>query len=432
MGNFTLDIKGQLNSMKLSESNALWPLFETVVNAIQAIEDSPNKDAGKIEIFVHRNCDIQNLENNEQLAPIESFTVTDNGVGFNKDNYLSFNTAYSTYKFNMGCKGIGRFLWLLAFDSVEIESYYVENGQSKKRQFKFTSDGVFPDNNCVETVGTEYKTIVNLIGYASIYQSKCPVNLDVLAHKIVEHCLPFLLSDTCPEIVLKDGMSDSINLNSYFKATIKPSLHQDHFSIKGEEFVLYHLKIPEGATKHELHFCANLQEVETVELKNYIPELQKKIIPINEPLDFYYLGYLTSPYLDSNVSPTRTGFDFDEIYGQTTIVGTGKDELVTASVDFIKGYLADYITNIKKRKREQIDTFVAQDKPQYRYLLSKKPEIYDDIPAGLSPDKLELELHKKMQSWELEIKEQGQKLKKETLCHKLMLMIKPHSMAICF
>lgn len=44
MSSFTLDIKGQLNSMRLSESKALWPLYEAVVNSIQAIEDSDNKE----------------------------------------------------------------------------------------------------------------------------------------------------------------------------------------------------------------------------------------------------------------------------------------------------------------------------------------------------------------------------------------------------
>ena len=35
MSAFTLDIKGQLNNMRLSDAKALWPLFEAVVNSIQ-------------------------------------------------------------------------------------------------------------------------------------------------------------------------------------------------------------------------------------------------------------------------------------------------------------------------------------------------------------------------------------------------------------
>lgn len=49
-----LDIRGQLNSMNLPPSKALWPLYETVVNAIQSIEDSENKANGIINISVER------------------------------------------------------------------------------------------------------------------------------------------------------------------------------------------------------------------------------------------------------------------------------------------------------------------------------------------------------------------------------------------
>ena len=112
-----LDIRGQLNSMNLPSSKALWPLFETVVNAIQSIEDSENRANGIINISVEREDQTQLMIDEEvPLGRITSFSITDNGVGFTKDNYNSFNTAYSSYKIAKGCKGIGRFLWLLAFD----------------------------------------------------------------------------------------------------------------------------------------------------------------------------------------------------------------------------------------------------------------------------------------------------------------------------
>ena len=106
------DVQGQLNSMNLAESKALWPLFEAVVNSIQAIEESPNKDSGKITILAEREPSTQEQLSQGQkriLEKFESFTITDNGTGFNKANYESFQTAYSTLKLKKGCKGkIGR------------------------------------------------------------------------------------------------------------------------------------------------------------------------------------------------------------------------------------------------------------------------------------------------------------------------------------
>jgi hypothetical protein len=106
MSAFTLDIKGQLNSMRLAESKALWPLFEAIVNSIQAIEESLNRDCGKIDIYAQREPHIQiEIERKDALARFESFTITDNGIGMDNANYRSFNTAYSTLKLKKAVKG---------------------------------------------------------------------------------------------------------------------------------------------------------------------------------------------------------------------------------------------------------------------------------------------------------------------------------------
>ena len=35
-----MNIRGQVNQIKLPKTKALWPLFETIVNSIQSIEDT--------------------------------------------------------------------------------------------------------------------------------------------------------------------------------------------------------------------------------------------------------------------------------------------------------------------------------------------------------------------------------------------------------
>ena len=93
MAAFIIDIKGQLNNMKLGVSKTLWPLFEAIVNAIHSIEDSPNKDNGKISITVIRDEEPRLPNCQPDLEKINSFVIEDNGVGFNEENYVSFNTA---------------------------------------------------------------------------------------------------------------------------------------------------------------------------------------------------------------------------------------------------------------------------------------------------------------------------------------------------
>lgn len=135
LNNFRFNLKGQLNEVKLPEYKALWPLFETIVNSIQSIEESTNSQNGQITILANRLEDRQvNMDGNEELNPFCEFQVIDNGEGFNSINYNSFLEAYSNLKVSKGCKGIGRFLWLKAFTKVNIESVYCEKNRWLKRK----------------------------------------------------------------------------------------------------------------------------------------------------------------------------------------------------------------------------------------------------------------------------------------------------------
>ena len=101
---------------------------------------------------------------------IKAFYVKDNGIGFNKNNFDSFCTAESTYKFKKGGKGVGRFFWLKAFDKVEIESIYADNGSKILRHFdfsKFKNKEIIPrdDDNKVIPNGASLGTTVRLTGF---------------------------------------------------------------------------------------------------------------------------------------------------------------------------------------------------------------------------------------------------------------------------
>ena len=55
-----IDIEGTLNNLSLSEKKGLLPLYEAIINSIQAISDSINKDKGfviykSLGIMIYRN-----------------------------------------------------------------------------------------------------------------------------------------------------------------------------------------------------------------------------------------------------------------------------------------------------------------------------------------------------------------------------------------
>ena len=403
-----LDLHGIVGDSKLALANSLWPLFETIVNSIQSLEDSENKESGKIEVIIERDESQQTIDGNYDYAPFKSFTVIDNGEGFNLENYDSFLTAHSRKKITKGCKGLGRFLWLKAFDFADVESIYHEEDVWKKRSFKFSLEyGVDPEANVDHLKSGGFKTRVKLNKFHKVFSDKTLLTLEELAEKIIEHCLPYFLSDNCPNITLRDFDDKEISLNKHFENEIKDSLSDDKFESDGETFKLYHFKQSKG--RHELHLCANSREVKSEGLKK-IPNLQKKIIP-DSGQPYFYVGYIMSPFLDRNVNSNRTKFDFEDNEGlfENEIM----DNILEQAKTYINNYLQEDLSKVSLSKKSKIDEFVQNKKPQYKFLLNKKPEIYDAIPPDLSDSDLELHLHKQGQIWELEIHEEGKKIEEK-------------------
>jgi hypothetical protein len=420
MADFMVDIKGRINNTPLPDYKYLWPLFESVVNSIQSVEDSAITD-GRIEIYAERQnyaqialdlreARVAGVEMKPEITSFFSFSITDNGHGFTSDNYKSFRTADSSLKWKKGCKGIGRFLWLKAFEKAHIESNYQENNGWHKRIFDFTMDGIKPDENISDSDISENKTTVILEDFKSSYREKCPKSLDILARKIIEHCLIYFLSGKCPQIIIKDSMGESVNLNQYYESNIKDSLHQDHFNIDGNEFVIYHVKIHEGANAHELHLCANEREVRSINLDRLYPNLQRKILDETET-GFFYCGYLTGAYLDSRVNISRTGFEFADEYQMDIVNDIPEKGLIDAAKSFIFAYLQEYIDEINIRKEKRVNDFVAHKQPQYRLLLNQRPNALNDIKPDLSDKELELALHAEVLKWDMDAKQRGVDIK---------------------
>ena len=137
-----IDIAGKVREKKLASNKALLPLFEALVNPIHSVEEESTTKPGIIEIQVERvkQESLELKEGSQEITDkpqIIGFKIVDNGIGFTEDNWQSFNFAHSSYKLNKGGKGIGRITWLRAFDSVNINSTYRNNGSFYNRTFDF-------------------------------------------------------------------------------------------------------------------------------------------------------------------------------------------------------------------------------------------------------------------------------------------------------
>lgn len=404
-----IDLIGRIKNTSLPTSKALLPLYEAIVNAIYAIQEAKT-DAGKIDIHIIREESLISENDESYLSPIIGFRIVDNGIGFNTENFESFSTSDSTIKQDRGGKGIGRLLWLKAFDYVEVNSVFEEGGIYYKRYFQFrpTHDGII-DDRVEEHLGTVVETIVELKNVKKKYQNVLPKRSDTIADRIIEHCLSYLLLSSCPTINLYDA--DKIFcINKIFEEAVLGSVERDNIEIKDQQILLTSLKLYGGAeASHKIHFCANDREVSNDNLTDYIVDLNKKLVDADDRT-FVYHCYVSSLFLDEIVNAERTDFNYSIDENGLFENEIARSEFKREIAKKIKEKLAPYLDLIKDQKRTQIVEFISSKAPQYRHLLKREDKLLDEVPYGVSDEKLDLMLYKIGSEIEVEVKAKGDEI----------------------
>ncbi|HDI3121694.1 ATP-binding protein [Clostridium botulinum] len=407
---FKVDVRGRIEKMKLSKNSSLLPLFEAIVNSFQSIEELGSKDNTYIKITLKRDLDqivLNDMKEDGAFYYIDEFRIEDNGIGFNNKNFESFLTSDSTYKLDKGGKGIGRFLWLKAFEDITIFSTYEEDNIVKKRNFQFLLDNDPVKNIDEEKTEDELKTVVKLQGFKEKYKNNCPRKLEEIGFKIIEHCLSYFLNQYCPRVTLVDDF-DIIDLNKLFRDNIFVNTENDKFYIENEEFVITHVKLYKtNENKNRIHYCANNREVISKNLEKKIPNLSGKMY--EDGKEFIYSAYVSGDILDKNVNDERTNF---KINNDSNLIDQkiSMQTLEEKSLDIIKKYLEEYLQPIGEMKKARIEEYVHNQKPQYRTILKYKSECLDKINPNIKDEELEIELFKIKQKLDYETKKQGEKL----------------------
>lgn len=385
MKEFKINIKGRVKNFTLPENKSLIPLFEAVVNSLQAIEERRRIESfdGEISIKIER----EETLSDEILGHIENITITDNGIGFNEDNFNSFLESDSDYKNEIGGKGVGRFSWLKAFKNVSIDSCFFYDGKYYKRAFEFALDISGINDEVVACDNTDVKTTVKLCSFLDKYKANSPVSIESIAIKLIQHCFVYFLNKACPQIILSDDKGNKVNLNEFFAEKIAVEKGTDIFIIGNNQFALTKIRV-DGAiiNSHKLYLCANSRLVEAKDLSKYIVNLDKAL-DVEEP--FWCLGIITSKYLDNNVDMNRLSFTIPETAEDGFAPLVTMNKIVTKSVDLIEEYLSDYLKPIAEEKKKRIERYVSTQVPQYRHLLKYMSSEIEKIKPGVSDEKLD-------------------------------------------
>jgi hypothetical protein len=409
-----VDVVGRVNNLVLPKTKGLLPVQEAVINCIEACSAIKN---GAVQIVIDRDTSQKVLEDDRAVYPVQSFHIIDNGPGFDEQNYQSFITSDTTLKAEFGGKGIGRFLWLKAFEIVRIQSNYSQDGNWRLRSFDFelTQSAIANYRDATSRI-VQPRTEVTLSRPRLKYQQYIPKKATIIAQKLLEHCLSFFIMGTVPSVTVSDTMDEEvISLNDLYASNIKENIRSTPLSLREVPIQLDLILYPTSSeTTHRVFYCAHSREVRTENLADSIPLLSKRLWDGSG--EFVFMAYVSSPYLDETVNQERTGFAYepesDDEHELEFADVVSFREIRQLIIGHIRNAANEYLEPIRQEHRKRITEFVRSKNPEYRHIVKYRASDIDEIPPGTSDDKLELALHQIGQSMEREVKEKSIELLK--------------------
>jgi hypothetical protein len=418
------NLLGRLKNTSLPKSHALLPLFEAVINSIHSIEESESnieESFIKIEIIRSNQKILEFNSVEEQKSKITGFRITDNGVGFNEDNFKSFQTLDTDYKAEKGGRGIGRLLWLKAFEKVKIESSFIASDKlKKKRSFDF---GIYNDIANETLIPLENKdkirTTVELLNFKETYLSHSKKTAESIGKSLLEHSLWYFIREGgSPTITIIDD-TEKINLDQLFENYMLESSNTEEIIIKDKTFNLIHVKLLSNVSNHHsIVYCAANRVVKEENIRGKVSGLFDTLKDGDK--EFIYLGFITSYFLDETVRPERIGFDINEdidgLFEESEI--SFKDIRMNIIVK-ITEYLNEYLLENKEKGKKRLVDFINQQAPKYKPIIKNLSENDLIVDPKINNKDLELKLHKHLSDIEGELLEEGHSLLQEVNLEKL-------------
>ena len=412
----TTNVANKIRNTSLSKYQGLMPLFELISNSIHSIEERQKAglyvegESGRIIVRIIRNGRpeiLESIQTNDSY-PIKDIEVEDNGIGMNDENLKSFIEADTDHKLDIGGKGLGRFVCLKAFKWLSVNSTFKEGDSYKKRKINLKNTKVgFEGYEERIAEHKEFRTICTLHDFNEQYQKYAPKPLTEIAARIITHFQLYFIRNEAPQIIIVNQNGTSLDLTQQYRLYFNSKVTEEDFKIGEDTFTVY-LSKTNSANSHRLHYCAHNRSVKYDWLGGQIVELGKTAVRDNGE-SYYYAAFVVSDALNKSVSNERTGFTFPEVDDEyeddaeeVTLPKIRKKAVAT-----IESMIAEYIERAREQKIECYRDVVNTEMPQYRALLTYKPEKVKRLAANLNKQELDLELYRIEADWKAEIKSIG-------------------------
>lgn len=393
-------LKGRVRNFSLKPKRCLLPVFEAVMNSIQAIEDrasaNPKAPPGRIEVTIIRRQTQKELLQSGNLPHVVDVQVKDNGVGFDDQHLTAFSRLDDDFRIAKGGKGVGRVSWLAAFERVSVESVYqADDGKRMRRSFEYsiTADGVKNAVSQPADPRVELGTTISLQSLKFDFQEAWPKKANTVLERLVLHFQRFLALPNCPEIVVHDSaVPNPAILGDYFRNQFQIDRLERSISVGAERFEVVHLLHRASGDPSEQHHTIWM-------LANGRPAEEAQTIPVGHGIpkgpirhggqSLYYTAFVSGELLDQSANETRTHVDLasssdgslyaDEVTREDIVTATAK-----SGIEFLGDRLADMYSELEKR----IEAICIRE-IRYRPLLTHCKEQLKRLEPSLPDPKLE-------------------------------------------
>ncbi|ANI90439.1 hypothetical protein A9P82_14775 [Arachidicoccus ginsenosidimutans] len=350
-----LSFVGVLHDIKKSQK-ALQPVFECFTNALEAIKIKQKLNADyKGEILIK----IFASETTVQSTEFNSLSITDNGIGFNNDEFKRFNTFKLTDK---GFKnlGSGRLQYVHYFDNTTVKSVFEQDEKYFEREFVVSKKENFLKENaivkhrhCKEVDASNTETTVSfsaLLENSGVYND---LNEQTLKEKLLERYIHYFCYNKgkLPKIKIEFYVQSELKSESTISQADIPSIDktqsvQLQYSKKGktgiektdktEDFTIDAFKIQKNILKeNKLNLVSKGEVIEEsdVNLENLAGSDNVK--------GNKYLFLVSSNYIDARDTnlrgvlniPNKDTFEKDLFANQEEILIEDIQEEVNKTID---------------------------------------------------------------------------------------------------
>lgn len=301
---------------------------------------------------------------------VDTITIKDNGDGMTNENYQSFCRYRTEHKKELGCKGVGRFVFLKVYESAKFQSRIKDLGEL--RTFKFGLNFNTDDLQVIKEDCYENSTEVSFSALNPQYYDlgrnidrRIEMDLEGIREKVLINLIPTLFFFKKRGVSIKIIIEDS---NTLKRVEITeddiPSFESIAFSVLDRHGASHEFKLNHAieGKKGKLHafFCAHNRTVNT---------FSDKELNISLPSGYSGFFLVESEYLDSRVNLERNGFD---------ILPIRTDLFHLVSWEMINDILKKTISGIVQK---HVPDAIRINKEKLRAILQDRPYLSDYIES---------------------------------------------------